>query len=338
MRKNLKTIKAGFSFVVFVMLLLLAFNYRMCIYLCHQAYGQFRILRNAVPCSAFEGSTALSRQEKENLHLLPELKKFSVGELGFIPTHNFEKIYNQSGDPVLWVLTASEPYSLEAYEWVFPLIGEVSYKGFFKKEMAEAEETRLKYLGYDTDVRPVTAWSTLGWFDDPLLSNMLAYSKSAFCNLIFHELFHATFYKKSRVDENENLANFVAVKATELFLKKDTQEMSGFRNKLKSEKAFHQFMKRQCDGLSKFYKSIQKEKHRKYLKEKYFSRIGDSLKLLSIINESQLKRISNLVRRSGNAYFIDFRQYEYLQDSLENVFNKNYRRDLKKMIAHLKAN
>src|SRR5690606_34719233 len=99
-------------------------------------------------------------------------------------------------------------------------------KGFFDKHLASAEVLDLKNKGYDVDVSPVTAYSSLGWFADPLFSGMLQRSKGRFCNLIFHELFHGTLYLPGSVNLNENLASFVAHKATIRFLARDSAELA----------------------------------------------------------------------------------------------------------------
>ncbi|HOZ88166.1 MAG TPA: aminopeptidase, partial [Bacteroidia bacterium] len=197
-------------------------HYRVSVYLLQQAAGQLHVLFNTTPIDEFKKRARLPEQESENLALVEQIKNFSVDNLGFSPTKNFTSVYDQRQSPVLWVITASEPYGFSAFQWQFPVVGEVSYKGFFKKQLAEKEYHHLRSLGYDVDLRNVSAWSTLGWFNDPLLSSMLQRKKGSLCNLLFHELFHATYYAPGSVDLNENLANFVAHKATLLFLRNDT--------------------------------------------------------------------------------------------------------------------
>jgi predicted aminopeptidase len=163
----------------------------------------------------YAAQNTLSEKQKEGIALINEIKKYSVDRLNYKPTKNFTTIYDQNHAPVLWVITASEKYKIEAFYWKFPIVGKVSYKGFFDKQKAVAAKNELVCKGYDVDLRPVSAWSTLGWFSDPVLSSMLNRSKGHLCNLIFHELFHATYYAKSSVDFNENLASFIAHKATQ---------------------------------------------------------------------------------------------------------------------------
>jgi predicted aminopeptidase len=110
---------------------------------------------------------------------------------------------------VVHVVSGAYRTRLEPYTWWFPIIGRVPYKGFFSKQAAEVEATALKREGYDTYVRPSVAFSTLGWFADPLLSSLLRYDRVTLANVIIHELLHNTAYIGGHADFDESFANFV---------------------------------------------------------------------------------------------------------------------------------
>lgn len=315
-----------------------ALNHQLIIYLVQQAQGQLHVLKNRQTFSAFAAGTQLSTNEKQNLLLIEKIKNYSIDSLAYKPTRNFTSIYNQNHVPVLWVITACEPYALKPYEWQFPIVGKVSYKGFFKKQLALDEMSRLNYLGYDTDLRSVTAWSTLGWFDDPLLSNMLQRSKGGFCNLLFHELFHATYYAKNSVDRNENLANFIAHKATLRFLSSDSTALKNYEETIREHEVFNKFMLRKYNELKHFYPTIINSTQREVLKNQKLRQISDSVDYLTLKNKSGYLNKKEMILRSANAFFIDFQQYESMQDSMEYVFNKIYRGDIKKLVQDLTSN
>jgi predicted aminopeptidase len=109
------------------------------------------------------------------------------------------------------VLVVSAAYrdQLEFYTWWFPIVGSVPYKGYFKPEDALAEARDLERRGYDTLVRPASAFSTLGWFNDPLLSSTLQLDSVSLANTVIHELTHNTFYASGHAVFNESFANFV---------------------------------------------------------------------------------------------------------------------------------
>ncbi|MGH7830991.1 MAG: aminopeptidase, partial [Candidatus Binatia bacterium] len=102
----------------------------------------------------------------------------------------------------------------------------VPYKGFFSEEAAKAEAENLERQGYDIYIRTAPAFSTLGWFDDPLLAHLLKYDKVTLAEVIFHELLHNTFFIKGAVDFNESLANFVGNRAAILFFRERYGESS----------------------------------------------------------------------------------------------------------------
>ena len=156
---------------------------------------------------------------KQKIQFIETVKRFAIDSIGLKPSENYTTFYDQDNKPLLWVLTVSEPFKLKAYEWKFPLLGSVSYKGFFDYDNAKEEELSMKSQGYDTDLGEVSAWSTLGWFHDPILSNMIYRSKGQIAELIIHELTHSTIYLKSNVNLNENLASVCGEQGAIRFLK-----------------------------------------------------------------------------------------------------------------------
>jgi len=324
------------AYLFFILAVICAVNYQITIYLIHQGRGQLGVLLNTQSISDYSQQNNLSIQEKENCLLIEKIKAYSIDSLGYLPTKNFTTIYDQKQSPILWVITASEPYKLKAYEWTFPVVGTVSYKGFFKKELALKEYNHIIAEGYDVDMRSVSAWSTLGWFNDPILSSMLNRSKGSLCNLLFHELFHATYYAPNSVNFNENIANFVAHKATIKFLKNDTTALNNYLNNYFDNKIYTNFMIRQANYLKTYYPSIKNKSNKQILKFKKLWQITDSLKHLPFKNKNKFLARTEDVLKYKNAYFIDFEQYDSMQDSLELNFNKIYNGNLKKLVQDLK--
>lgn len=328
-----RLLRALLSALLLSVLVYLAFYHRTCVYLLRQAKGQAVILLEArYP----DTSIHLSQRAAANLRLVPGLKKFTVDSLGFDATSNYEKIFYHGRDPVLWVVTASRPYSVEPVTWTFPVVGKVTYKGFFDKQLAALELHSLRARGMDVEISPVTAYSTLGWFSDPLFSGMLERSRGAFCNLIIHELFHATWYKAGEVNLNENLASFIAHKGTLQYLANDTATLKVYLNRHSDQQMLRAFLQRKAAELDTFYVRMASEHLPAEMKTVFFREMTDSLLLLPLSERSRsLYRVKHILA-AGNAYFVGYDQYESLQDSLENAFNKNYRGSIKKMVHDLK--
>ncbi len=174
-----------------------------------QARGQLRILWNTQPVDEVLADATYPDSLKKKIELIREIKRFSVDSLGLEPSGSYESFYNQQGKPILWVITACEPYELIARKWHFPIIGTFSYKGFFEKDRADTLVAELKKEGLDTRIGEVSAWSTLGFLNDPILSSFLDRSEGNLAELIIHELTHGTLFIKNSLEYNENLADFV---------------------------------------------------------------------------------------------------------------------------------
>lgn len=331
-------IKITWNFLLWTFVVLCSVYYETTVYLVHQSRGQIHILMNTQTFEEYSSENQLTQKQKQGLELINEIKKYSVDSLSYKSTKNFTSIYNQNNAPVLWVITASEKYRIEPYYWKFPVVGKVSYKGFFDKQKAIAAKNELICKGYDVDLRSVSAWSTLGWFSDPVLSSMLDRSKGQLCNLVFHELFHATYYAKSSVDFNENLASFIAHKATQQFLKKDTLELKKYLESYEDHKLMDDHVMNKLKDLNRFYDSISSfdEQQKNLLKMQKLTKISLSFEGLRLTDPKRIKPVQKNILEFKNAWFVDFGQYNSLQDSLEGVFNKFYQSNLAKMVQSLK--
>jgi predicted aminopeptidase len=335
---RLRWIRFFLNLCLFILLSVSALNYQTSVYLIYQAKGQLSLLLNTQSFADFEKNNPLSQKEKSNILLVDEIKKYSVDSLGYKPTKNFSNIYDQKKATLLWVITACKPYAFNLYEWKFPLVGRVSYKGFFRKELAMKEYTHLVASGYDVDLRGVSAWSTLGWLNDPLLSSMLGRSKGGLCNLLFHELFHATYYAANSVSFNENIASFVAHKATLQFLKSDSLALNEYVKSYNDNITFNNYMLRQINNLKKYYSGIQNNSNKYVLKLKAINQVVDSISHLPLHNKARYVSRRGDILKFKNAYFVDFLQYDSMQDSLEEVFNKIYRGNIEKLVQDLRLN
>jgi predicted aminopeptidase len=331
----IRWIRLVLNILFFVITSIGVFNYPASIYLCRQGLGQLNILIGTESIESYTKTAALNDAELENLNLIEAIKRYSIDSLAYKETKNFTRVYNQNNKPVLWVITASSKYEINPYEWRFPLIGSVSYKGFFSEELAKKEFNKLSSAGFDVGIRTVSAWSTLGWLNDPLLSNQLSKSKGSFCNLLFHELFHATMFKAGQVEDNENLANFIADKATRLFLKEDSTALKNYISLQEETKVLMNILTKETREYKTFLETINNKPQKLILKQQALVRICNRILNQTSISESRRKAISAEILTEQNAFFIDYLQYYSKQDSLENVFNNFYKGNLKMMVQSL---
>lgn len=188
-----------------------------CYYL-QQYRGQLTILAAARPIEAVIAQGRVSPEEAETLRYVQEIKRFAEERICLKKTENFTTFYDSGNRPVSWSVSACRRDRFEPYLWMYPILGPSRYKAFFAEEDAIAEKKRLERLGYDSLVSPVPAYSTLGYFRDPVFSHFLKYSQAELADLIIHELVHSTIYVAGNTAFNESLASFVASIAAEQFL------------------------------------------------------------------------------------------------------------------------
>lgn len=178
-------------------------------YLAKQAEGQLYILLTQRPIEDVLEDPDVPASSKEKLRLIRDVKEFGEREIGLSPSNNYTRFFDTGGRPVSWIVSASRKDRFENYTWWFPIVGTVPYKGFFRRADAVAEARSLESDGYDVQLTPVAAYSTLGYFPDPVLSTMVDYSEEDLTALILHELTHGTVYLPGDTNFNERLASFV---------------------------------------------------------------------------------------------------------------------------------
>ena len=329
--------------VVGILLFLLIWNWSLVVYGIRQGKGQLNIIWNTVPLDSILKSNTYPDSLKKNILLVKEIKQFCLDSLGLEVGDNYQNLYDQKGKPVLWVVTGSPKFSLESYQWKFPILGEVSYKGFFNLELAKAEENKLKQLNFDTDLDEVNAWSTLGWFKDPIMSSMLEYSEGQLARTLIHEITHFNLYVKSDVDYNENLATFIGDKGAERFLKFrfgiTSKELNEYHTFLSDIELFSRFMVKTSKSLQDFYILMPEnlnDKQKTKLKSKKLNDIIGDLKQLPYQNPNRIKKIMAKQKEINNTFFTDFLMYRKSTVSMEKDFVKNYKSDIKLYIQSQK--
>ncbi|HEX7413706.1 MAG TPA: aminopeptidase [Bacteroidia bacterium] len=336
--KVIAILKLFFSAIIIGCFIWLLVYAELALYLTKISYGQVNILLNTQKIATLLKEDNISKEEKQKLLWVEEIKKYSIDSLGYKPTHNYTTYFNQHSQPILWIVTACKPFAFEAYEWSFPIVGEVSYKGFFNRSSAQKEYLNIYTQGYDTDISEISAWSTLGWLPDPVLSSMLSKSKGRMANLFFHELFHATYYAPSSVNVNENLANFIARKATIRFLQHDTAELTKFLNTTQDDSTYNAFIFKGFETLKRVYTEIARKDNNYRLaeKEKSLTNIYKESFSIKLHYPTRYKTYNKQILLAKNTFFIDAKRYDGLSDSLNEVFNNKYGGDIKKMITDLK--
>jgi predicted aminopeptidase len=197
------------------LLLALTLSSSSCYYT-HLARGQAELMCARRPVAEVVGDPATPEHVREQLALVEQAREFAA-RLGLDVDEQYTSYAEWPGDRVITTVVATRPREVEPNEFAFPIVGRVPYKGFFDEARARAEAEKLEARGLDTCLVPVTAYSTLGWFDDPLTGPMVRLSPGRLVETVIHELVHNTVYAPDQAQFNEGIATFVGQEAAVRF-------------------------------------------------------------------------------------------------------------------------
>ncbi len=186
--------------------------------------GQSQLLNKRQPVDQILADPDTPETLKHQLSKAEEIRLFGIQHLGLGDQGNFTQYADLNRKYALWNVVAAPEFSIEPKTWCFPVAGCVSYKGFFDQALALREQETLRGQGFDVLVYGVTAYSTLGWFDDPLLNTFIHYPDNELAALLFHELSHQVLYVKDDSDFNEAFATAVEYAMLSRWLKKQGKD------------------------------------------------------------------------------------------------------------------
>ncbi len=185
-------------------------------YVVRSAYFQAELLAKRTPVETVRSSGDLTQEQLAALDRIADVKQFGA-EIGLQATENYDTIAIH-WDRTIWNMSACPTLSFEPATWWFPIVGRVPYLGFFRRQDADKWVNRMEARGHEVYLRTAGAYSTLGWFRDPILPGMLKWDDERLADTVLHELAHATLWIKGSVKFNESFANFVGETAAFQYL------------------------------------------------------------------------------------------------------------------------
>jgi len=223
-------------------------------YLTRAAFAEGDILRRRRPIAEVVADSATDPRVRGKLLLVLAARTWAAESLGLKAGESFTTYTQLDSDTLVLVLSAARADTLVPYTWTYPIVGRVPYKGYFDPGRALREAQTLQRAGLDTYVRPASAFSTLGWFNDPLVSPTLRADSADLAATVIHELLHNTLFVPGHVDFNESFAEFVGYQGAERFFRSRGDSLNAWRTALRWEDeqrlaAFYADLVRRLDKL-----------------------------------------------------------------------------------------
>lgn len=246
-------------------------------YYTHTIRGGLELLAGRRSLVAMLQDASVDEELKSGLELAARARDFATRELG-LPDNKSYRRYKDIGRPfATWTVTAAPELSLEPLEWCFPVAGCVSYRGYFSRRRAERFATGLAERGFDVDVGGVRAYSTLGWFADPLLNTFVELPEVELVALIFHELAHQRLYVKGDTRFNEAFATAVELEGLRRWLlaESDAATRRAAAAGRRRELDFVALVRRHRDRLARVYAADRADDWKREQKRLEFERLRD---------------------------------------------------------------
>lgn len=306
-------------------------------YYAQSIQGQFEIIQKRQDINPLLSSRKLSNSLRNRLETVLELREFSTAQLGLPNNNSYLSYADLERDYVIWNIFATEEFSLSPIKWCYLVVGCLGYRGYFSETEAKQHAMKLKEQGYDIYLGGVSAYSTLGWFDDPVLNTMLRWSDIQLATVMFHELAHQQLYIKNDTQFNESYAEAIATIGVTKWLEKSTDNklLSEYVQSQSQEKQFISLVMKYKTVLDELYRSETDKRQMLIQKEVIFKQMQNEYKILRRHwkKDRYAHWFSTGLNNAKLAAIVTYQQYT---SSFINIFNK-LDRDLERFYSLIKS-
>jgi len=219
------------------------------------AAGQYQIFSRQEPIQKVLARPETRPTLREKLELVLELRRFAERELHLKTGGHYARYADLGRRHVVWNVYAAPEFSLEPKKWWYPVVGSLKYCGFFSEQDARGYGARIAKEGYDVYVGGVDAYSTLGWFKDPVLNTFIHHEPAELAELLFHELAHQRVFARGDTDFNEAFASAVGEEGARRWLaaRGDTNALAAYETELRRKDQFVALVMRAREQLKEVY-------------------------------------------------------------------------------------
>lgn len=279
-------------------------------YYMQAARGQLEIVRKREPIEQVLANPDTSADIASKLQLVQDVRQYSIDVLGLPDNDSYRSYADLEREFVVWNIFAADEFSLDPRQWCYPVVGCVSYRGYFDEDVARQQAQKLAEKGYDVFVGGVAAYSTLGRFDDPVLNTMMNWGETQLVGVLFHELAHQVLYIKDDTGFNESFATAVEEFGVHRYL--SDRGKSDVYATYEGQKAFRRDLMSLINAarvdLSRYYEETIDPDEMRLLKEHRIERIEGDIKALLSKNN---RNVAGWMRAPfNNARLASFSLYE----------------------------
>lgn len=293
-------------------------------YFSHLAKGQFSLLWAGDEVAQLVLSEETPAVLKSRLKLSQEIRAFA-SEILHLPVGDAYSSYSDLKRPyVVWNVYAAPALSFESYTWCYPVLGCMAYRGFYEQQRATEAAAKLEREGYDVKVGGVRAYSTLGYFDDPLLNTFIFQNQVALVELLIHEIAHRLLYIKDDTKFNENFASAVGSLGAEVWYrrKNDQASFEHYQKQKREQKQVIDFLLNFKKSLSSIYTDpALSDREKKQIKDDKFKALKASYTEFKIEHHLD-DRYDNWVYTMNNAGLSTLANYQELEPGFIAMFQQ----------------
>ena len=246
------------------------------------ANGHHQLMDKAQPIDELLQQPDLDKKLQQQLINFQQARDFASQQLHLPDNDSYKSFSDLGRDYVVWNVVAANEFSTKPKEWCFPFVGCLSYRGYFEKQKVDAYAQQLKQQGLDVYVAGVSAYSTLGWFDDPIVSSMLYDNEARRVGIVFHELAHQLMYRKNSTTFNESFAMVVEEEGVRRWFEYQNKLvlLSQYKEDKAKGKQFHDMLLQTKNRLNLLYTQNSTAAEKREKKQQLLSSIkNDYIKL-----------------------------------------------------------